>query len=110
MEEYERKNKGGEQQIPPKSRYSDPLHIEEILFGENVGLDILSLFPSNRCKNHGRDVEISNSRGSTIGGGGKNKLQRWEPLGKKTPLSRYPKKLTVICRFTRIGSFGHIGR
>jgi hypothetical protein len=30
MEEYERKNKGGEQQIPPKSRSSDSLHIGDI--------------------------------------------------------------------------------
>jgi hypothetical protein len=29
-------------------------HIEEILIGENIDLDLLSLFPSRRCKNHWR--------------------------------------------------------
>jgi hypothetical protein len=52
MGEDERKNKGGEHQIYPRSRSNELHHKEERLIGRIVDLDLLSLFPSRRCKNH----------------------------------------------------------
>jgi hypothetical protein len=58
----ERKNKGGEhkelQDLDP-NRFP---HLEEIMIGGDVDLDLLSLFPSRRCKNHGRDGEVASSK------------------------------------------------
>jgi hypothetical protein len=45
MEEYERKNK---EEIHKELQNLDPIgspHIEEILIGENIDLDLLSIFP-----------------------------------------------------------------
>ena len=45
MEEYERKNNGGEHQITPRSRSKASPHLEERLIGRNVDLDLLFYFP-----------------------------------------------------------------
>jgi hypothetical protein len=50
MEEYERKNK---EEIHKELQDLDPIespHIEEILIGGNVDLDLLSLFPHENAR------------------------------------------------------------
>jgi hypothetical protein len=50
MEEYERKNK---EEIHKELQDLDPIespHIEEILIGGNVDLDLLSLFPHENTR------------------------------------------------------------
>jgi hypothetical protein len=53
MERYERKNK---EEIHKELQNLDPIgfpHIEEIMIGENVDLDLLSLFPQKDARNMG---------------------------------------------------------
>jgi hypothetical protein len=44
MERYERKNKGNPQRLQDLDPIGSP-HLEEILIGGKIDLDILSLFP-----------------------------------------------------------------
>jgi hypothetical protein len=45
MKRYEKKNKQGESQRIPRSRSNRFAHLEEIMIGGNVYLDLLSIFP-----------------------------------------------------------------
>jgi hypothetical protein len=45
MERYERKNKGGNHKELQDLKPKGSPHLEEILIGGNVDLDLLSLFP-----------------------------------------------------------------
>jgi hypothetical protein len=48
--EDERKNKGGEHQISPRSRSNGFPHKEERLIGRIVDLDLLSIFPQEYAR------------------------------------------------------------
>jgi hypothetical protein len=99
MEEDERKNKGGEHQISPRSRSNGFPHKEERLIGRIVDLDLLSLFPQGytrimrgmgRFKAHvGQQWRANTSS------------KGWGVVGKEAPLNRSPKIQLLQPKFTQ---------
>jgi hypothetical protein len=81
MEEYGRKNNGGEHQKSPRSGSNGFPHKEEILIGRIVDLDLPSLFPQEYARIMGGMERLQDQggqqwRANTISKG-------WGSLGKK---------------------------
>jgi hypothetical protein len=85
----ERKNKGGEHKISPRSRSNGFPHKEERLIGRKVYLDLLSLYPQEYARIIGGMGEIASSRRSTMEG--KHELKRLGVVGEEALLNRCPK-------------------
>ena len=72
-------------------------HKERDLIGEDVDLDLLSLFPQKDARIIGGRGSRASFRRSTMGG--KNELKRWGTIGEEGPLNRPPRNPTVMCIF-----------
>jgi hypothetical protein len=94
----ERKNKGGEHQISPRSRSNGFPHKEERLIGRIVDQDILSLFPQEYARIMGGMGEIASSRRSTMEG--KHELKGLGVVGEEAPLNRCSKIQPLQPEFT----------
>jgi hypothetical protein len=93
MEKYGRKNNGGNGQ-----RLHDPdlvgcPHIEEILIGGNVYLDLLS-FPSKRFKKHGRNGEKQEATQGKIWM--REKGAENSPWGQRMPFIAFQQHMAVV--------------
>jgi hypothetical protein len=79
IKRYERKNKGGESQRTPRSRSKRFPHLEQILIGGNVDLDLLSLFPKKDSTSMG---EIESRAIFKVNNGGERVGRSNSPRGK----------------------------